>query len=149
MTKRYRLIARDGDVWLAGTRIVAGPDGRINPHLLMSLDIFISGHVRHCSECRSPFIGNAGARYCSEECVITVRKRQKVRANRTRRQVLRAAVLADLTARCIICDDVIHSAERSSRKFCSPRCRQANHRKRATLPRLDQKQNFALDSRRS
>jgi endogenous inhibitor of DNA gyrase (YacG/DUF329 family) len=83
--------------------------------------------LHRCAGCGAPFVAHPSARLCSAECRTAFRRgsQRKASAKRTiRRDERRAA----LQVRCRQCGEPIEAPSRSSRAFCSNRCRQVSWR---------------------
>jgi hypothetical protein len=80
-------------------------------------------YERECIRCKREFRGGATAGYCSNKCADAVRL-EKVAAYVKRRSEDRARDRENI---CDYCHQLMQ-ASRSTKKFCSPRCRAAAYR---------------------
>jgi predicted nucleic acid-binding Zn ribbon protein len=81
-------------------------------------------YVAHkCGICGEYFLGNFSGLYCSKDC----KKKARQRNNANFRKRKTAEKIAQNPS-CIVCG-VLLSSKRSTKKYCSNRCRQAFYRK--------------------
>jgi hypothetical protein len=81
--------------------------------------------VRHCTACDRPYYGDGFLRSCAP-CRASAPTRHRAQAHIVR--AMRRA-LARAGRRCLVCRAPIES-RRSTRRYCSPRCRAAAWRAR-------------------
>jgi hypothetical protein len=85
--------------------------------------------LHRCRQCGAGFIAHAAARLCSADCRKLAGKTSalKARATRTETRQRRRESLAVI---CRQCGVPIEGASRSTRAYCSEKCRQAAYRAR-------------------
>jgi hypothetical protein len=88
--------------------------------------------VHLCPRCDGIFAGTPGVHYCSPACQEEAAREQR-RRSRARIGKRRAARRAELSSRCAHCQEPMPSC-RSSKRYCSVRCRVAAHRGRKAIP---------------
>ena len=81
---------------------------------------------RQCCQCREFFIGQFTLKTCSDACRREWRQAANTQGQRKRRQ-RRSEWRNDAERRCLHCDKQI-ICQRSTRRFCSDRCRKAEAR---------------------
>lgn len=90
--------------------------------------------LHRCKECDEPFTGYFRAQLCSDGCRAIARKKADTRKNQ-RRAALKRAEWREM--RCLICRLPL-AAQRSTRLYCSIRCRQKAYRNRVRAGQLDE-----------
>lgn len=81
-------------------------------------------YVAHkCGICGKYFLGNFSGLYCSENC-----KRKAKQINNANLRKRKTAEKIAKNPPCIVCGEPL-SSKRSTKKYCSNRCRQAFYRK--------------------
>jgi predicted nucleic acid-binding Zn ribbon protein len=149
----YRLDERDGVLYFRGHRIVALADlrpwfgdSRTNfyweDNAAAKADLFAAAgvidpriandqtHVCRCRICDGWTTG--GGSFCSKECGRVDRAREKAELSRKARE-RRAKARVIVNEVCLVCGGPL-AVLRTTRRFCSSRCRQAEHRKRHRQP---------------
>jgi hypothetical protein len=82
--------------------------------------------LKRCRRCQTPFIGLPETRLCSDACRAHA-KRDSVRKASAKRSARRSEASRERTSTCRHCGERL-PASRSSKRFCSIRCRVARHR---------------------
>jgi hypothetical protein len=92
----------------------------------MPVELHPNVWLHWCRRCQRPFIGLSGAKICSDEC-RTLAKRDSIRKASAKRGRRRAEASEARTSACRHCGEHL-PARRSSKRFCSVKCRVAAHR---------------------
>jgi hypothetical protein len=80
------------------------------------------GNLRTCRHCRCTFLGQPNTAYCTEVCVQQAANARQNEQRGTARQKAREG------RHCLGCHEPL-TAQRSTKRYCSARCRVAAHRR--------------------